>query len=97
MNLDILPWHVWTGLIGVALVLLAYFLLQARKLHGNAMPYQLMNALGALGVLVSLVFGKFNLSAFLLELAWLLISIYGITFGFRGRRRTRDTHREDPW
>jgi len=34
-------------------------------------------------VLVSLLYA-FNLSAFLMELAWLAVSIYGI---FRGRRR----------
>jgi hypothetical protein len=56
-----------------------------------------MNGLGALGVLLSLVFGQFNLAAFLLEAAWLLISIYGIVFGFRRRRDTRDAHRDDPW
>ena len=95
--MNILPWHVWVGLIGVALVLLAFFGLQARKLNGYGMPYQLMNALGALGVLVSLVVGEFNLSAFLLEAAWLLISIYGIVFGFRRRRDARDAHRDDPW
>lgn len=97
MNLAILPWHVWAGLVGVALVLLAFFLLQARKLNGNGTIYQLMNGLGALGVLLSLVFGQFNLSAFLLEAAWLLISIYGIVFGFRRRRDARQAHRDDPW
>ncbi|HZP66578.1 MAG TPA: hypothetical protein VFB32_09735 [Rudaea sp.] len=65
------------GLIGMVLMLLAYFLLQAGKIRGDKVPYPLMNALGAAGVLVSL-FHAFNLSAFLLELAWLAISIYGI-------------------
>ncbi len=97
MTLNFFPWYVWAGLIGVVLVLLAYFLLQARKLHGNGTTYQLMNALGALGVLLSLTFGKFNLSAFLLELAWLLISIYGIVFGVRSRKASRDSHRDEPW
>src|SRR3954467_11970424 len=40
-------WFDWAGLVGVLLVLLAYFLLQAGRVHGNALPYQLMNALGA--------------------------------------------------
>ena len=47
-------WYDWAGYIGVLLVLLAYFLLQARKLHGNKLVYQLMNILGAFGVLLSL-------------------------------------------
>ncbi|HSN00743.1 MAG TPA: hypothetical protein VLS52_07040 [Rudaea sp.] len=78
-----LHWPDAIGLHGVVLILLAYFLLQAGRLHGNALPYQLLNAAGALLVLVSLLYA-FNLSAFLMELAWLLVSIYGIA---RGRRR----------
>ena len=53
-------WYDWAGYLGVLLVLLAYFLLQARKLHGNNLTYQLMNILGAFGVLLSLTFGSFN-------------------------------------
>ena len=95
--MDNISWHLWVGLLGTALVLLAYFLLQIRKVNGHGMIYQLMNALGSLGVLVSLVAIHINLVAISLALAWLLISIYGITFGFRGRRATRATHRDDPW
>jgi paired small multidrug resistance pump len=79
-------WHDWAGLIGVALVLLAFFLLQAHTLRGQGLVYQSMNLLGASGVILSLVFGVFNLSAFLQELAWLLISLYGITRGVKSRR-----------
>jgi membrane-bound ClpP family serine protease len=78
-------WPDAIGLLGVAAILLAYFLLQAGYVRGHALSYQLMNAFGALLVLVSL-FYAFNLSAFLMELAWLAVSIYGIA---RGRRRKR--------
>lgn len=81
-----MAWYDWVGLIGVAVVLLAFFLLQARKLHGNGATYQLMNALGAIGIMLSLLLGSFNLPAFLLEAAWLLISIYGMAVGRRIRR-----------
>ena len=73
-----IDWTVIVGLIGMIVTLLAYFLLQAQKLHGNGLVYQLMNAVGALGVALSLLFGTFNLPAFLLEVIWLVISIYGI-------------------
>jgi len=73
----------------VLLVLLAYFLLQARKLHGNKLAYQLMNILGAFGVLLSLTFGNFNWSAFLLEVAWIAIGVYGIARGVQLRRTGR--------
>jgi len=78
-----MQWPDAVGLLGVVLILLAYFLLQAGHMRGESLAYQLMNAFGALLVLVSLLYA-FNLSAFLMELAWLAVSIYGI---FRGRRR----------
>ena len=83
-----LHWYDWAGMLGVAAILLAFFLLQARRLHGHALPYQLMNAFGALAILVSLMYA-FNLSAFLLELAWLAVSIYGMMRGLRHRDKAR--------
>ncbi|MDE1885210.1 MAG: hypothetical protein KGH92_04815, partial [Xanthomonadaceae bacterium] len=59
-------WPDAIGLLGVILILFAYFLLQAGRLRGNALPYQLLNAIGAILVLVSLLYA-FNLSAFLME------------------------------
>jgi hypothetical protein len=73
-------WPDALGLLGVLLILLAYFLLQAGRMRGHSLTYQLMNAFGALLVLISL-FYAFNLSAFLMELAWLAVSIYGIAKG----------------
>lgn len=81
-------WHDWAGYLGVVLVLLAYLLLQARKLYGNGLTYQLLNLFGALGVLLSLLFGQFNLSAFVMEAAWLAISLYGIVRGWRLRHES---------
>ncbi len=86
MNINVtIDWTVIVGLVGMLVTLFAYFLLQAQKLHGNGLVYQLMNAVGAFGVALSLLFGKFNLPAFLLEVAWLAISIYGIVVARRIR------------
>ena len=71
-------WYDWAGFIGVVLVLLAFLLLQAHKLHGNGLTYQLMNVFGALGVTLSLLFGSFNVSAFALEVAWMAIGIVSV-------------------
>ena len=49
-------WYDWVGYLGVALILLAYFLLQAHKLPGHGLVYQLMNVVGAFGVILSLSF-----------------------------------------
>ncbi|MET4567872.1 CBU_0592 family membrane protein [Rhodanobacter soli] len=83
-------WYDWAGYLGVALVLLAFFLLQERKLQGSGLVYQLMNVLGAIGVMLSLGFGSFNLSAFIMQVAWLLIGSYGIVRGIKRRRETRE-------
>ena len=79
-----LAWYDWTGLAGTLMVLLAFFLLQAGRLPGNGIVYQLLNLFGAAGVLVSLL-GTFNPAVFLLELTWVLISAYGIMRTLRRR------------
>lgn len=83
-------WYDWAGYIGVLLVLLAFFLMQAHKLHGNGLTYQLMNIVGAVGVMLSLLFGGFNWSAFLMQVAWLLIGIFGIARSVQVRRMGRE-------
>jgi uncharacterized membrane protein YedE/YeeE len=70
-------WFDLAGNFGVLLILVAYFLLQLEKLNSNSIVYSILNAVGASGILTSLYF-KFNLSAFLIEFFWLLISIMGI-------------------
>jgi len=87
-------WHDWAGYVGVVLVLLAFLLLQAHKLHGNGLTYQLMNIFGALGVMLSLIFGGFNASAFVMEVAWAAIGIYGVVRGVRLRRMGRQTQHD---
>jgi hypothetical protein len=78
-------WYDIAGLAGVAVMLWAFFLLQAAKLHGHSFAYQLMNALGAGAVLLSLMH-DFNLSAFVIETCWVVISVYGM---IKARRRGR--------
>ncbi|MFN3841765.1 MAG: CBU_0592 family membrane protein [Rehaibacterium terrae] len=84
-----LQWHDYAGLLGVGLVLLAFFGLQAGRLRGEGIVYQLMNLLGATLVLISL-FYSFNLSAFVIQIAWIAISLYGIARGIRLRRARRE-------
>ena len=88
-------WPIVVGIIGTLLVLLAFFLLQARKLHGNGPVYQLLNAIGAAAIIVSLVY-QFNLASMLLEIAWLLISLYGLAIGIRHRREASEAG-VSPW
>lgn len=78
-----IAWHDVVGMVGVGAMLLAYALLQMERVRGDTLAYQLLNLFGALAVLVSLL-QDFNLSAFVIETAWVVISAWGI---LRVRRR----------
>ena len=70
-------WFDIVGLVGVVLIIVAYLLLQLGKLPSTAPGYSLLNAVGAFLVMVSLFF-DFNVSAFLMEAFWFLISLFGL-------------------
>ena len=70
-------WFDLVGNVGVLLMVIAYLLLQLEKLSSSARSYLLLNAVGAVLVIISLKF-SFNLSAFFMEAFWLLISLYGL-------------------
>jgi hypothetical protein len=78
----------FAGFIGVLLIVVAYLLLQLDKLPSSAPSFSLLNAAGALLIIVSLVF-KFNFSAFLIEVFWFLISLFGLWRAFTSRKRPR--------
>ena len=65
------------GTIGVVMVLWTYLSVQIGRMKIEQFSYSLVNLLGSLFVLVSL-FYHFNLSSFIIEIAWTLISVYGI-------------------
>ncbi len=54
------------GIIGAALIVGTYFLLQIGRLDSRSLPYSISNGLGASGILFSL-FYDFNLSAFAID------------------------------
>ena len=74
------------GLVGAALILGAYAGVQLKKLDPHRPPALLLNLFGAALVIVSLLY-EFNLAAFLLEAAWVLIALWGLFSWLRGRRR----------
>jgi hypothetical protein len=80
-----LTWFDLAGFIGVLLIIIAYLLLQLDKLPSSSPSYSLLNAAGALLIIVSLIF-KFNLSAFVVEVFWLLISLFGLTRSLRSKK-----------
>lgn len=75
-------WHDFLGNSGVFLILLTYLLLQMGRMSPATMSYSVLNGLGAGLILVSL-FYTFNLSAVIIEVAWLVISIFGVAKAMR--------------
>lgn len=65
------------GMVGVILILIAYFYLSNGKMAANSMTYQLLNFIGAWLILYSLYF-HWNLSSVVIEIAWLVISVMGM-------------------
>ena len=76
------------GFIGVLLIVVAYLLLQLDKLPSSSPRYSLLNAGGALLIIVSLIFA-FNLSAFIVEVFWFLISLLGLWRSLIPRKNSR--------
>lgn len=65
------------GLVGVILLLIAYFLLSTGRWLSDSVTYQIYNLFGALLILYSLCF-HWNLSSFVIEIAWVAISVIGM-------------------
>lgn len=73
-----IEWHDVAGFIGVVFILLAYLLLQLGRMQSNTVLFSAINAVGSALIILSLL-QSFNLSAFVIEVCWLLISLYGVT------------------
>ena len=70
------------GLFGVALYVAAYAGLQLGLLGLADVRYTILNAVGGLAVIYSLVW-SFNLAAFVTQVLWLVFTVVGY---FRARR-----------
>lgn len=75
------------GFVGVLLIVISYLLLQLEKLPSSSPRYSLLNAVGALLIMVSLIFA-FNFSAFVVEAFWFLISLLGLWKTLRARKHS---------
>lgn len=64
------------GIIGAGLVVSAYFLLQTKKIHSDQLIFLSMNICGSMLLLASLLW-DWNLPSFIIEITWLLISLFG--------------------
>jgi len=65
------------GSIGALLLMITYLLLQLDRISSSSIAYSLLNLIGATLITISLT-SKFNLSALVIEVFWILISLFGI-------------------
>jgi len=82
-------WHDFIGNIGAALLLIAYFLLQMNRVSNKSLLFNSLNIIGAFMIMFSLYY-NFNLSSFIIEVFWLLISFIGVFNYFTGKKKNID-------
>ena len=67
------------------MILAVYSLVQLDKMDVKGLFYSIINAVGAVFILISLTV-TFNMASLVIECAWLVISLFGI---FQALKRTR--------
>jgi len=82
-------WFDLIGNLGVLLIVGSYLMLQLGRIDTQGAAYSLVNLIGALLIMISLIV-DFNLSAFVIECFWVLISLVGL---LRLRRRRHPKNR----
>lgn len=88
-----MAWYDILGTIGVALIILAYAAVQARRMKPEQLAYSIINLIGAALILVSLRY-NFNMASVIIEIFWILISLWGIVLWFR--HRLQDDNQDSP-
>lgn len=78
-----------TGTVGGVLCILSYFLLERGKLSGEHATYYVLNGVGAVLVLVAVLysFDGGDIGAIVQELCWAIISLMGVVKVLKGRKR----------
>lgn len=88
---DAQPLHVSlqiAGVIGSVTYVGAFFLIQSGRICGNGVSYPCIQILAAGCVLASLT-TAFNLAAFVIQVSFILIALYGIWYRVSGRLSAR--------
>ena len=71
--------------MGVTLILVVYGLVHLDRIDVKKITFSVLNAFGAALILVSL-YVDYNLPAVTIEVAWILISLYGIYTAIRRKK-----------
>lgn len=70
------------GMIGVGLILFAYYQLSVDKLRSHNISYQLLNLIGSFMIFYSLIF-NWNTPSVVIELVWIYISCLSLWRTFK--------------
>ena len=84
----------YIGIVGAFMYLTSYFLLQAGFVRGNSYTYTLLNMFAATCVVISL-FDAFNAASLIIQISWILISIFGLIRMTMVRYSIRFTEEEE--
>lgn len=77
------------GILGVLIIIIAYMLLQLEKIDAQDLSFSILNTLGALLIIVSLLY-SWNLASFIMEITWMMLSLYGILKYYKTAKKGKD-------
>jgi len=72
------------GIFGVLVIVIAYILMQIDRIDPKGFYFSLWNTLGAIMILVSLLYA-WNLASFVMEVIWFSLSLFGTIKGWEKR------------
>lgn len=74
------------GITGVLIIIIAYILMQIDRMDPKGFLFSLLNTIGAIFILISLLY-DWNLASFVMEVIWLSLSLYGTVKGYKNQKR----------
>jgi len=73
------------GITGVFIIIIAYILMQIDRMDPKGFLFSLLNTLGAICILISLLYA-WNLASFVMEVIWLTLSLYGTLKAYKNNK-----------
>ncbi|HEX5709935.1 MAG TPA: hypothetical protein VFX68_01210 [Sulfuricurvum sp.] len=77
------------GISGVLIIVFAYILMQIDRMDPKGFLFSLLNSIGAIFILISLLY-DWNLASFIMEVIWLTLSLYGSIRGYKAIKSTSE-------
>lgn len=74
------------GILGVFIIVIAYILMQIDRMDPKGVAFSLLNTIGAVLILFSLI-NDWNLASFVMEVIWFILSLYGTIKAYSALKR----------